>query len=256
MSSILGITGDINSGKTTLAGFLADLESSHALYETGDLVAEVAEDFNRALSGELAFETTTDDIELVNQALIWFVESVSEKLHQDSSWNQLAITTHQLNMHPELFEKMFVYVDAAKKHPNLLDARITASNKESYRALLQWLGGYLVARISSTIWYDELFRRINVHDSDKNLVVIGGVRYPSDAAYVREQGGLVVGVERPELTADSSDITERNRSEIKADITLYNDGTLNQLRATAEHLWNDLSISKQSPTYHCKTHGR
>jgi hypothetical protein len=225
------------------------MEPSHAVYETSEVIAEVAEDFNRALSGELAFETTTNDVELVNQALIWFIEAISERLHQEVSWNQLAITQHQLAARPELFEKMYLYVDTAKKTPQILDARITTENKDAYRPLLQWLGGYLVAKISDTIWYDELFRRISIHDSDKSLVIIGGVRYPSDAIAIREHGGLVVGIERSQENVDTTDVTEASRNLIKPDIAVHNNGTLDELQKVAEELWNDLGAGKIQQNY-------
>jgi hypothetical protein len=249
MGQIIGLTGAIGSGKSTLAQQLCEVEPSHARYESGELIAEVADDFNRALSGELAFETTTDSVELVNQALIWFIESIGEKLHHDVTWNQLAITTHSLAMHPELFEKMFVYVDAAKRNPKLLDERITADNKEAYRPLLQWLGGYLVAKVSNTIWYDELFRRIALHDSDKNLVLIGGLRYPSDAAVLRAHGGIVVAVERGTHDADTTDVTERDRTAIAADSTVANNGTLSELQRVAEQLWFDIGAGNIHQNY-------
>jgi hypothetical protein len=249
MGYVLGITGNIGSGKSTLAAFLCDQEPSHARYETSELVAEVAEDFNRALSGELAFETTTDDIELVNQALIWFIESISEKRHRDVPWSQLAVTKHAIASRPELFEKLFIYVGASKKEPQLLDARITSDNKDSYRALLQWLGGYLVARIGDSIWYDELFRRVNLYDADKSLVVISGVRYPSDAQCVRDNGGIIIGVDRPQLESDTTDVTERGRSDITPDTIIINDGSLEQLQTTTEQLWFDIGAGKVKPTY-------
>jgi hypothetical protein len=253
MGQILGITGDIESGKSTFANFLRRTEPSHAIYETGEVVAEIAEDFNRALSGELAFETTTNNVELINQALIWFLEAINERLHQDVTWNQLAITKHQLAVHPELFEKVFIYIDAAKQDPKLLDTSITAENKNTYRPLLQWLGGYLVAKISHTIWYDELFRRIELHDSDKKLVVIGGVRYPSDAQCVRDHGGLIVSIERPGNQADTTDITEQDRSGIKSDIAIVNDGTLEELQVIAEQLYGDLGAGKILQNYNAHT---
>lgn len=249
MGQIIGITGAIGSGKSTFAAFLRDMEPDHAAYESGEVIAEVAEDFNRALSGELAFETTTDNIELTNQALIWFIESISEKLHHEVTWNQLAITKHQLAAHPELFEKLFIYLAAVKKEPQLLDQRITTNNKELYRPVLQWLGGYLIAKINSTIWYDEIFRRIGQHDADKNLVTIGGVRTPDQAACIREHHGLVVGVERQGLAADNTDVTEASRSDIVPDIIIHNNGSLEQLQTAAERLWSDLTIGKPKPEY-------
>jgi translation initiation factor RLI1 len=249
MGQIIGITGAIGSGKSTLTDLLAHCEPSFARYESGEVIAEVAEDFNRALSGELAFETTHDDIELVNQSLIWFVEAVSEKLHQDATWNQLAVTKHGLAVHPELFDKMIQYVKTVKKQPQLLEARITASNKGQYRPLLQWLGSYLVARISPTIWYDEIFRRIDMHDSDKDLVLINSLRYPSDALVVREHGGIVVAIERPQDITGLTDPTESSRDMIKPDITIHNNGTLGELESVTEQLWQHLIISKPKKTY-------
>lgn len=249
MGQIIGITGAIGSGKSTLAALLCDTEPSHARYESGELIAEVAEDFNRALSGELAFETTTDSIELVNQALIWFIEAVSEKLHRELTWNQLAITKQQLAEHPELFEKMFTYIKTAQKHPEILDIPITSANKETYRPLLQWLGGYLVAKVGSTVWYDEIFRHINQRDTDKNLILIGGLRYPSDAEAVRKHGGIILSVQRPSIAADTTDITESSRELIEPDITILNTGSLDELRTVAEQLWNDLGAGKPQQNY-------
>ena len=252
MGHILGITGAIGSGKSTLAKLLCELEPSHARYETSELVAEVAEDFNRALSGELAFETTTNDVELVNQSLIWFVESISEKLHHDVTWTQLAITQHNVAAHPELFEKMFAYVKAAKKQPGLCDTHITTENKDDYRPLLQWLGGYLVAKITNTIWYDELFRRIDLHDADKSLIVIGGVRYPSDALVVRQHRGLIISIERSGSNADTTDVTERDRSEVKPDAVVMNNGTLDELREMAEQLLEDVGAGNVQQNYNAR----
>lgn len=239
----------IGSGKSTFAQLLCTIEPSHATYESGELIAEVADDFNRALSGELAFETTSDNVELTNQALIWFIEAISEKLHQELTWNQLAITKHAVATRPELFEKLFAYVEAAKVDPSILDQRITAVNKATYRPLLQWLGGYLVAKITNTIWYDEIFRRIALHDEDKKLVIIGGLRYPSDAMCVREHGGLIIGIERADHNADVTDVTESARSEIKPDTIIRNNDSLQQLEAVATELVNDLIVGKLKPEY-------
>lgn len=249
MSVLIGITGAIGSGKSTVASFLCNQQPSHVTYESGELIAELANDFNNALSGELAFETTADDIELTNQALIWFIESINENLHQNVTWNQLAITKHALAEQPQLFTKLFEYLALVKEQPELLNHNITSANKEQYRPLLQWLGGYLVARISPTIWYDELFRRIDLHDSDKSLVVLGGLRYPADASVVQNHGGIILKIERPIDTADAQDSTEASREQIAPNITLRNSGDIAALSQTIENLWNDIAAGKPAKTY-------
>ena len=249
MSEIIGITGAIGSGKTTLSNLLVQLEPDHALYESSQLVAEVADDFNAALKGELAFETTNNEVELVNQALIWFTEAIVERLHHDVTWNQLAITKQQLTTHPELFEKLFVYLTLVKTQSNLLSERITKENKTTYRPLLQWIGGYLVAKISPTIWFEEIFRRIGLHDSDKKLIVINGMRYPAQAEFIQRRGGKIIEIIRPGLVSDTHDITEASRAQITPDIRVINNGTPEDLQKIAEKLWLDLSVGKVDREY-------
>ena len=242
MSSTLGITGAIGSGKSTVARLLTDLEPAHAFYETSQLVAELADDFNRALSGELAFETTHDDMELVNQAFVWFIEAISEKLHRNVTWSQLAITPKQRATQPELYEKLLAYLKSVREKPALLTEPITPENKTDYRPLLQWLGGYLIAKVSKTIWFDELIHRVHQHDNDKNLIVIAGVRFPAEAEVIRQEGGRVIGIIRTDLEEpDLDDPTEASRVDIEPDITIINNGTLDELQTVVETLWNDLT---------------
>ncbi|MGH7196446.1 MAG: hypothetical protein ACREGJ_01610 [Candidatus Saccharimonadales bacterium] len=249
MGVLIGLTGEIGSGKSTFAACLTDDESSHALYETGMLVAEIGERFNQALKAEFEFETAPNDTELVNQVLIWLVDAINEQLHHDVTWNQIAITKHDLLAHPKLYEKLFIYLKQAHKQPAILGKRITPKNKEVYRPLLQWIGGYLVAKVSPTIWYDELMRRVQLRDDDKKLVIVTGVRYPSDAEVIRGQGGYVIAIERPNHSSDTKDVTEAERRAIKPDVIVLNNGTVKDLQKTAEQLWNDLCISKHQAKY-------
>jgi energy-coupling factor transporter ATP-binding protein EcfA2 len=248
MGELLGITGAIGSGKTTLATYLTNTTPNHAHYETWHVVAEIAAAFNQALKAELAYETTTDKLDLANQVLIWLPDAISEHLHHDVVWNQLAITKHDTLAHPELYEKLFAYLETIIKKRALLDAPLTAGNKEQFRPLLQWVGGYLIAKISRTIWYDELLRRIELHDPTTSLVVIGGVRHTSEADAVRAHGGKIIGIERPD-TLESTDITETERTTIKPDVTVVNDGSLEQLQHIAETLINDLAAGHPKQHY-------
>lgn len=240
MGELIGISGAIGSGKTTFANFLASCEPQHAIYETYTLVAEIANAFNQALRAELVFETAQTDIDLVNQVLIWLPEAISEHLHCHVVWNQLAITSHDTRAHPALYEKLFLYLRQVKQKPELLGQPITSHNKADYRALLQWIGGYLVVKIQKTIWYDELLRRIFLRESHTKLVIICGIRYPSDAEAVRHAGGKIITIVRPNMTTDNRDVTESQRSAIKPDTLIINKADESELQLVAEAFVNDL----------------
>jgi len=249
MGVLLGITGGIGSGKTSLSRFLGELVQNHVVYETNAPIIEIANRFNQLLEAELNFDTTNNEEELVNQVLIWMPDIITEHLHFDTTWNHLAICPKDRRTHPELYEKLFTYVSLVRKKPKLVEQTITSQNKSDYRPLLQWLGGYFVAKLSPAIWYDELFRRIGIHDSHRDLVIITGLRYPNDAAILRTHSGKVIAVERPGVTADSTDITEVMRSKIVPDITVTNDSSPEQLQKTAEMLWNDIAAGKPHKMY-------
>lgn len=248
MGELLGITGAIGSGKSTLAELFGQMVENHAHYETYQLVAEIANRFNQLLEAELNFETTTDDTELVNQALIWLPDIITEVLHHETTWNHLAITAKDLRTRPELYEKLFEYVNLVHTNLKLTEQTITAENKPTYRPLLQWIGGYFVAKISPTIWYDELFRRIQLHESRRDLVIISGVRYRSDAAIVKEHGGRIIVVTRPGAE-NQQDVTEAERSSITPDITINNNGSLHELATLVETVWNDIAAGGPKKEY-------
>lgn len=249
MATILGITGAIGSGKSTFSEFLAAAEPHSAIYESREIITEVADQFNKALATELSFEVTDDDVEVINQAIIWLTELVNEQLHVEVSWTQLALTKHRLAMHPEFYEKLFLHLKNLREQPELASATISKENKEQFRPLLQWLGGYLVATVSKSIWFDEILRRIDRYDMDKKLIIINGLRYPADAEVVRVHEGLIITIERPSHTQDATDITEASRDLITADCTVTNTGTLSQLQAVAEQLVEDAMVSALKPTY-------
>lgn len=252
MGALIGITGATGSGKSTFARALASCEPDHAIYEIYQLVAEIGDSFNQALKAELEFATARNDIELINQALIWLPEAIENRLHSEVSWSQIAIKYHDTLVHPNSYGSLFAYLKLARKKPRVLSQPITAKNLETYRPLLQWLGGYFVRKINKHVWYHELMRRVDNHDGTKSLVIVCGVRYPSDATTIKKRGGKIITVRRPgisERVNSLTDISQASRHIIRPDIVVLNSGKAKDLGKTAEDVWNDIGAGKPKQRY-------
>jgi len=153
---------------------------------------------------------------------------------------------------PNLYGKLFSYLKTAKQNPAILDKPITIKNLATYRTLLQWLGGYFISKINKNIWYNELMRRVDNHDGTKSLVIVCGVRYPSDATTIKKRGGKIIAVQRPGIKAKVSDLTDINeatRHIIRPDHTILNNGKSKDLQLAAENIWRDLGAGKAKSRY-------
>jgi hypothetical protein len=252
MGVLIGITGALGSGKSTFAKALADCEPDHSLYEIYQLIAEVGNDFNKALAAELDFATARNDIELINQALIWLPETIEDHLHADVSWSQLAIKHHDTLVHPNSYGSLFAYLRVIREKPKILAKPITIKNIDTYRPLLQWLGGYLARKVNKHIWYHELMRRVDSSDGTKSLVIVCGVRYPSDATTIKKRGGKIISVRRPGLSArmnSLADISQASRHIIRPDIIILNGGSAKDLSKLAKNVWQDIGLGKHKAKY-------
>lgn len=248
---IVGLTGGIGHGKTTLAEYLAKCARQHQHWETSDLIIEVA----NTLRYENSSHPPVDNIAAINSWLAPLAAIVMACVHCHMDFTQLALTEERLKASPELYAKLFEYLQLMQDQPELQTVEITTDNKRLFRSLLQWLGGFLAKTVSAGIWFDELVRRINMPGSNGvMLVTVGGVRFPDDAERLRNAGGFIIAIERPGQTAiDIQDVTERERELIKPDSQVINNGTLKDLQHSAERLYADLKTRNLQTSYRAVT---
>lgn len=233
---LIGITGAIGHGKTSLADSFASFVPKYLPLESGRLIAELIDLWQDCTSNI----PSATDLRAINLWLNELAPHVTEVLAVDCTAEQLQIDKQQIDKKPLEFAKLISYLSAAKNNPALVKSRITAKNKQTYRPLLQWLGGFLVERLGDDVWYKELVRRAR-SAKDIELCTISGLRYPADAKVIRRAGGIIVGVIRPSLAqADLQDPTESQRHNISCDATIVNDGSLEDLKVAAQKLYANI----------------
>jgi hypothetical protein len=242
---LVGITGTIDSGKTTLADYLSQCVDKSAHYESWELIAEVATVL-RLASAKHPAPSNRDAINEWLQPLPALIENIT---HKHTTFADIELTKERVLEHPENYNKLFEYLELMNAQPELQQSVIDEASKETFRSLLQWLGGYLARVVGGDIWYAELIRRIKQR-GDLDLVTIGGVRFPADANCIRDQGGAIISIQRPDLARrDQFDLTEREQSLITPDCGIINNGSLEQLQVCAAKVITDMQAGSLELTY-------
>jgi hypothetical protein len=172
-------------------------------------------------------------------------------VHTDCSFAQLEIQLSDVERHPVEYEKLLLHIENLARTPHLAKDTITTENKEAYRPILQWLGGYLVKKVDPNIWYKEIIRRVEKSEAEGyKICVIGGLRYPSDANMVRDAGGVLVKIYRPgHLQYDMMDPTERERDNIRVDATIMSTGTIEDMTRCAHQVLGDIKTDTMQHIY-------
>lgn len=244
---LLGMTGPIGHGKTTFAAALTAVEPTTVHLESSLVIAEVANAWQATL------ETPFDpyDINALNDWLRKLPALIENMLNIPCSYDQLRLNPDLVEQHPVEYQKLILHAENLRRNFTLAHQQINVENKESYRPLLQWLGGYLVTNVDKGIWYNELVRRAkDAETAGAKLCIVGGLRYPSDAAILRAAGGIVVKVYRPgHLQNDMLDPTERERENILVDTTIMGNGTIQDVNNCAKVFLADLKKQELQVLY-------
>jgi hypothetical protein len=249
---LFGISGSINHGKSTLSGALTSLIPKNSRHFTSfQLVATVADEMNKTTHTI----PDKDDIKAINEWLEPLPEILNQVVHVHCKFSQISFTKEDIIESPASYAKLFTYLDELKANPSLLRNKINESNVELYRSFLQWLGGYLVSHVSNGIWYEELVRRANqVKEEGAELCIIDGLRFLNDVKLVRDAGGIILFITRPDvMPRDTDEPMEREAMSIQPDILIINDGTIDGLKKSAIRILNDVKANNYQKSYQTST---
>jgi hypothetical protein len=109
--------------------------------------------------------------------------------------------------------------------PYCLNAKIP-----TFRAFLQHFGSEVMRGINDNIWID-----CTLSNCGEDCIV-SDCRFPNEAKAVKARGGIVIKVVRPDTKAEDSHQSETLIDEIKADYTIVNDTTLENLVLNVDSL--------------------
>ncbi len=247
---VIGMTGPIGHGKSTFAKAAMEIEPTARRIESSIIIAEVA----NALHASTQKVPSKDDIEAINVWLRPLPSILLETVHTKCNFDQIKLSIEEINSHPIDYEKLLLHLENLSRKPDLLKHTINSDNKEEYRPILQWLGGYLVSKIDRGIWYKEITRRIyQLNSQGVKLCLVGGLRFPSDAQYIHDVKGIIIKVYRPgHLQYDMLDPTERERENVTPDATVISNGSVEDIKACAKRVLTDIADSRLQKTYYAK----
>lgn len=245
---LIGTTGPIGHGKTTFAQALLKLEPSTVQLETNIPIIDVANGLQAALTKAI----DPYDVDQLNEWLQALPGILSETLDIECDFSQIELDPIAVTQHPVEYQKLILHAENIQRDFSMAQKQITDTNKENYRPLLQWLGGYLTARINPGIWVNEIIRRTRIAAADgAKICVVGGLRYPTDAAILRGAGATILKIYRPgHLQNDMLDPTERERDNIQVDCTIMSNGTVEDVETFAVKFLEDLRSNNLQTLYH------
>lgn len=230
---IYGIAGGNRSGKSTFAEYLKQTSETYEHLEFSDVVRDVANDWLETLPDIRSEASESELIEIANTWLYDLPSILEDKLSVESTAEEFLIDPDDSEQYKTMHSKLIDYLkrftdDKPKEY-------IDRENKYEHVEILQWLGHSTREIIDEDIWTEAVRKRIKATErEDIELLTIGGVRYESDAKFVRSLGGFVVKILRNEADSLHDYATESAYKTWEADLTVHNDGSLAQLRRAAE----------------------
>lgn len=161
------------------------------------------------------------------------------------------------------FEKMILaepLKNACRELFNFSDEQLYGNLKEtvdpqwgvSPRKVLQWLGtdvirnriGELNPDIGNNFWVMLLrIKYLQKLNNDKDVkIIVSDVRFQNEIDIIHQLGGQVIKLTRPSINNIDAHESEKNIDNLKGDIDIMNDGTLDELYKKVDDVLNIFEI--------------
>ena len=114
--------------------------------------------------------------------------------------------------------------------PDYLRPYCGNTNKPTFRTFLQHFGSEVMRGVNDNIWIDCTLSNCG------NDAIISDCRFPNEAKAIKERGGIVIKVVRPDVKANDSHQSETLIDEIGADFLIWNATTSENLVANVDSI--------------------
>lgn len=123
--------------------------------------------------------------------------------------------------------------------PDYLRPYCGNAEKPTFRAFLQRFGSEVMRGVNDNIWID-----CTLSNCGKDAI-ISDCRFPNEAKAIKERGGIVIKVVRPDVKAEDSHQSETRIDEIVPDIIIENNSDLKALQGNVSalvELWKVVGV--------------
>ena len=117
---------------------------------------------------------------------------------------------------------------------------INRANKNEFRNLLAWLGGYVQVALDDSYWDKKIATLIKQAEKDHDIIFVGGARFSNNIKNISSLCGAIVKIERPGLEAVDSATTENRVNSLEYDYILINDSDLAELKLKCQTLLENI----------------
>lgn len=213
---ILGITGDHNTGKSTVAQLLETHVDARPMAFSDGIYEEVARAFNVSL------------LEL------------SDRLGKAQPQRLLAL---QHCADKAFVLRMQQIYASGLQEGGMVGDTLDLAAPRSPRQILEWWGSEYRRAQDPNYWVKQTQQRINQHCNSyqkKRPIVLADVYKHNEAALIRTLGGTIWRIERPGHEQRTTHATSTEHLQIQADLTLHNIADVGHLQHLVLTHWHEL----------------